>query len=139
MKITITKPQEIDVKFLHVSAGVRYWEDATVDGIEDEKGGLIPCRVDDRWEPTIDIESGQIIDWEKGRVADIHYKVCDDGVYKLSDKDQKVLFEVNDYVPAILQPEGNGYGDYIIMKVDENGFIQNWKKEDIHDLLRKEE
>ena len=23
-------------------------------------------------------------------------------------------------------PEGGGYGDYIIMKIDENGVIRNW-------------
>lgn len=29
---------------LKVEAGVRYWEDATVNGIEDVDGALIPCK-----------------------------------------------------------------------------------------------
>jgi hypothetical protein len=30
MKLTIKKEVEVDFKTLHVRAGVRYWEDATV-------------------------------------------------------------------------------------------------------------
>ena len=32
MKITINKPTDIEAKFLKVNAGVRYWEDAKVNG-----------------------------------------------------------------------------------------------------------
>ncbi len=35
--------------------------------------------------------------------------------------------EVNGYVPSIMCPEGNGYGDYVIMKVDAEGRIANWR------------
>ena len=31
------------------------------------------------------------------------------------------------YVPAFLSPKEESYGDYIIMDIDENGKIDNWK------------
>jgi hypothetical protein len=53
MKIIINKPTEFDAVYLKVDAGVRYWEDARVNGIKDidlyESKGigkpLIPCAV----------------------------------------------------------------------------------------------
>lgn len=118
--------KQFDIKFLQVRAGVRYWEDATVDGIEDD-GSLIPCRHGDYWTPLIDVDNGQILNWKEGVRADIHYKVCDDGVYCLMDKEEKVIKRIEGYVPKIMCPEENGFGDYIIMNVDEKGFIANWE------------
>ena len=62
MKIELTVKKEFEVKTLLVEAGVRYWEDATVNGVEDENGDLIPCRFNgsDLWKPIIDIETGII-------------------------------------------------------------------------------
>lgn len=128
MEIVIKTKSKVDIKTLRVEAGVRYWEDATVNGIEDEDGELIPCRKKSLWMPVIDIDSGVIKNWERGKSADIHYKVCDAGSYFLDDEDGNVILSrVDDYVPDILCPEENGYGDYIIMKVDQNGKIANWK------------
>jgi len=126
MEITIKVPQTRKAAFLQVSAGVRYWEDAKVDGVEDTEGDLIPCRDGDYWTPFIDITFGQILNWEKGKTADIHYKICDDGTYTLLDADKNVIIEKEGYVPDIMCPRGGGYGDYIIMEVDAGGFIQNW-------------
>ncbi len=127
MKVKIKpKKVEIEIKFLSVIAGVRYWEDATVNGVEDETGELIPCRVDDAWCPEIDIDNGVIINWAKGTIADIHYKICDDGTYILKDADFNEVARKEGYVPDTMCPEGEGYGDYIIMKVDENGKISKW-------------
>lgn len=47
MKITIKVEKEVEIKTLEVRAGVRYWEDATVNGNEDSEGELIPCREGD--------------------------------------------------------------------------------------------
>jgi hypothetical protein len=128
MKITITTQKTIEVNRLLVQAGVRYWEDAEVNGVEDKEGDMIPCRNGDLWEPVIDLETGQITNWEKGKEADIHYKVCDNGEYWLLDKEgNKVVKETSQYVPDYLTIDDNGYGDYIIMQVDKNGFIQNWE------------
>ena len=77
MKAEVTLKREIELKTLNVHAGVRYWEDSEVNGVEDESGDMIPCRIGDSWEPIIDIDSGIIINWNQGVKAKIHYKVCD--------------------------------------------------------------
>ena len=61
-----------------------------------------------------------------GTTADIHYKVCDDGVYTLLDEGGAKIVAKDGYVPDIMCPEGEGYGDYIIMKIDGKGNIANW-------------
>ncbi len=133
----IKEEKEYEVKTLFVSAEVRYWEDASVDGAKDVDGLRIPCRNGDNWEPIIDIDSGIIINWEKGKSADINYKVCDAGVYKLLDKDGKFVLQIVGYVPEIMCPEPDGFGDYIIMYVTKEGKIENWKVS-LDDFLEKE-
>ena len=116
-------------KFIEVSAEVRYWEDAEVNSVEDCEGDLVPCRKGDLWCPIIRLQDGLIINWTVGTKAKIHYKVCDQGEYWLLDSTAKRSHKYNGlYVPgSFLCQNENGYGDYIIMDVDENGFIENWK------------
>ena len=136
MLIKLKVEKEFDIKYLNVFAGVRYWEDGTVDGIEDTDGDFIPCKTGDYWCPTIDINTGQIVNWQQGVVADIHYKICDDGSYFLIDIDNNlILKQENCYVPGCLSPNG-GDSDYIVMKIDENGFIENWYF-DINDFINE--
>jgi hypothetical protein len=128
MKIELTVKKEFEVKTLLVEANVRYWEDATVNGVEDENGDLIPCKVGDTWKPIIDLETGLITNWEKGKEANIHYKVCDAGEYWLQDENgEKIVKAKGYYVPDFLAIDDSGYGDYIIMKVDKEGKINNWR------------
>ena len=128
MKIELTVKKEFEVKTLLVEADVRYWEDATVNGVEDENGDLIPCKVGDTWKPIIDLETGLITNWEKGKEANIHYKVCDAGEYWLQDENgEKIVKAKGYYVPDFLSIDDSGYGDYIIMKVDKEGKINNWR------------
>lgn len=118
----------MDAKYLKVSAMVRYWEDATVNGMEDTHGDLIPFRKSDLWEPVIDLELGVIVDWPDGVTADIHYKVCDAGEYWLLDEFKNVTGKWSgEYVPNRFLCHGdNGYGDYIIMKVGADGKIDKY-------------
>lgn len=134
MKITLKVEKEFDAKFLQVEAGVRYWEDASVDGIDDEEGNLIPCRVNDRWCPLIAIDTGFISNWERGKSAEIHYKVCDDGKYTLLDGNNEMIKTLEDYVISDLTDDS----DYIILSVNEDGFIENWKPT-LEDFQREEE
>ncbi len=113
---------------LIVRAGVRYWEDATVNGVEDADGELIPLKIDECWCPTIDLATGRIHWWPIGTTASIHYKVCDAGEYWVKDDNGTKWKYRDDYVPGFLAVGDEGYGDYIIMKVNEAGFIQGWKK-----------
>lgn len=127
MKTKVKILKEVELKTLEVNAGVRYWEDASVNDVEDETGSLIPCRDGKRWKPIIDIDSGKIMNWERGKTAIIHYKVCDDGIYTVFDSERNAVLEVDGYVPPTMCPSGKGYGDYIMMIIDENGMIEDWE------------
>lgn len=122
------------MNILHVKAGVRYWEDATVNGVVDEHGTLIPFRVGDYWCPTIDIERGAVLNWPSGITADIHYKVCDDGEYWLGTESKKLAKWIGDYVPEAFLCHGDeGWGDYIILKIDASGRIADFVKPKVHE------
>jgi hypothetical protein len=139
MKVTIKVEKEVEIKTLAIAANVRYWEAATINGIEDEDGTLTPCKDGDLWKPVIDIDTGIIQNWEQGKKANIHFKVCDEGSYYLKDENGVTLLSIEDnYVPKIAYPERNGYGDYIIMNIDESGKIDNWNP-DIEDFLENED
>lgn len=140
MKVKIKTIKEVEVKYLKVDVGVRYWEDATVNGIEDINGDLIPHRYNDRWKILIDVETGIIKEWPIGTVADVHYKVCDDGIYKLLDEEVSILRWIEGYVPKILDLYRDSYGDYIIMKIDSTGMIKGWNNEaNLDDFEQDEE
>ena len=128
MKITITRPVDVDVKYLFASMNVRYWEDATVNGIEEtNENPTIPLRNGGTWDIMIDIEQGRIMNWPVGVTASTHYKVCDEGTYTLTSYDMEgVVIRKEGYVPSMLCPKENGYGDYVIMDIDENGYIDKW-------------
>lgn len=121
-----------NAKFIELDAGVRYWEDAYLNGQEDTDG-KIPLRSGERWKPVIELATGRILNWPEGTEADIHYKVCDDGEYWLLDEFQKRIAKWRGYyVPDdILCVDDNGYGDYIIFKIGANGVIINWQQPDL--------
>jgi hypothetical protein len=116
-------------KFLEVSAKVRYWEDANVNGDRDFDGTLIPFRYGDLWAPTIRLSDGKVMDWPEGMTAWIHYKVCDEGEYWLRSASRR-LFKYKDYyVPdSYLCHGGGGFGDYIILNIGSDGIIKDWRE-----------
>lgn len=149
MKVIINKPTVVEAVYLKVDAGVRYWEDTEVNGVSDidlyESKGigkpLMPCAVQIkeepdyniysdhyRWQPVIAIETGRIVNWPQGTTARVHYKVCDDFACDILDGNKEVITSYDGYVPKIMCPAEEGYGDYIIMDIDENGIIQGWRK-----------
>lgn len=119
--------------YFEAEAGVRYWEDAKVNGVQDDLGALVPCRIGDAWCPTIEIATGKIVGWPEGTTADIHYKVCDDGRYWLLDKDgTRIAKRKSDYVPDDFLCHGdNGYGDYIILTAGSDGQIADYRHPEI--------
>ena len=138
MKAIIKVEKEVTLATLEVNAGVRWWCNATVNGIEDsEEGELIPCKDGERWKPIIDIESGVITNWTKGVTASVCYKVCDDGIYTVKDDTGAVITELDNYVPSILCPVEDGYGDYIHMNIDANGIIEGWTKKLVLEILNQ--
>lgn len=121
--------------YIEVSAGVQYWEDATVNGNDDLCGTLIPFRTGDLWCPTIRLADGMVMDWPAGVTADVHYKVCDQGQYWLLDGSLKRIAKWSGaYVPdRFLCPGSGGYGDYIIFRVGVDGRIIGWRQPDVED------
>lgn len=120
----------MEAVYIEVSAKVRYWEDAYVNGVEDINGTLVPLRKGDLWCPIIRLEDGVIQGWPVGTTADIHYKVCDQGEYWLLGENMVRIAKLrSDYVPDDFLCHGDtGYDDYIIFKVMESGQIENWEK-----------
>lgn len=137
MKVTINKPIDYDAVKMEVFASVRYWEDSEINGIEDtEDGDNIPCKSGENWCPVINIDTGVIENWEKGKTANIHYKVVDRCSFGILDNKGEIIFkQEDDYVPSILCPKEDGFGDYIIMDISEDGIIQDWNKHKLFELL----
>ena len=135
--LRLKETRAVPVKFLRARCGVRYWEDGTVNGEEDADGSRIPCRAgtpadNDHlgggdWCPVIDLDTGRIDGWPEGTTASVHYKCCDDGDYELLDAERNVVKSFDGYVPGIMCPEGEGYGDYVIMEIAADGTIAKWK------------
>ncbi|KXO82691.1 hypothetical protein AYL20_01460 [Acinetobacter venetianus] len=119
----------MDIKAVVVKAHVRYWEDSKINGVGDtEDGASVPCKQGELWCPIINASTGIIENWEIGKTAFIHYKVADGCGWDLLDAEGNVVKSQDDgYVPDCLCPAESGYGDYIIMNINENGQIAKWK------------
>jgi hypothetical protein len=129
-KITIKRPVEVEAVFLKAECGVRYWDDGEINGVADgEDVPLMPFSNPSReeWAIIIDLEEGRIVDWPQGTSASVHYKVCDAGRYSLLDADKGELITIDGYVPRIMSPKENGYGDYVIMDIGADGKIADWR------------
>jgi hypothetical protein len=116
--------------YIEVSAQVRYWEDATINGEDDADGTLTPFRRGELWCPVIRLADGLVMDWPAGMEAEFHFKVCDAGEYfLLDDSRRRVAKWAGHYVPEDFLCHGdNGYGDYIIFSVGPDGFVKDWRR-----------
>lgn len=161
MKTTITKTTlvEINIATIQVDTKVRYWEDATINGERDidfyeakgEGEPKMPCAVKIketpreniysdhwRWKPTIDVDSGRITNWTIGTEARVHYKVCDEFSCTLLNDGGKEILVYEDYVPSFMYPQEDGYGDYIIMDINKDGYIKNWDTKRVESFVKEE-
>lgn len=128
MRFTKNVATDFDVTTLVADMGVRYWEDGIVNGQEDnDDNPQMPLIKGGRWVLFIDLASGVIADWPHGTTASVHYKICDDGVYSLLDEAMNLIAKRGGYVPEMLAPSGEGYGDYAIMDIDASGKISGWE------------
>ena len=115
------------VRFFRANVCPISFEDAELDGEEDDENEpQIQCVEGDRWNILIDIKTGQVINWKPGVEADVFYKVCDDGIYTAYDNSMDEVHEIEDYVPKLMQLNENGYGDYIEITINKDGFIKKW-------------
>lgn len=128
MTHTVKVLKEMPVTHIIADFGVRYWEDAEVNGVGEKEGDpTIPFAVGDNWRIVVELATGRIEGWPKGVVAKTHYKVCDAGVYTLLDQEGEGVVKKVGYVPDMFCPEENGYGDYVIMNIDSGGFISGFE------------
>ena len=70
MKVDLKIKQTFNVKYIYANFGVRYYEDSELNGVEDDSTPpKMPCydKEDKRWKLTIDVDNGQITNWEKGK------------------------------------------------------------------------
>lgn len=163
MLVTInrTVTENVSVKYLQVESHIRYVEDGYVNGEPDiefweqEEGNearmpFVEKRYETEetlwgpkqlynyyWCPLINVDEGRIMFWPEGKTAVIHYKTCDENVVKLltDNKGSKPVFHYEGYVPSILDTKGDGYGDYIIMTVDEEGYIEGFDSDKLKKIL----
>jgi hypothetical protein len=131
MKFTVTKPVEIDIKYVRIAVPIRY-------GDEDIPYPF-PGRIGDMFDITVCIETGKIVAWlDCHPGGDIYMKVVDCGLYYLLDASFGIVASIeNDYVPHGVVP--GDYGDYIDLKIVD-GVIVNWpKKIDVSAFFRGDE
>ena len=119
MKVTVTKPVEIDIAYVRISVAVKY--------DEEDIPNDFPFRKGDQWDIIVDIETGKIVDWPEGVEHDLHMKVTDSGSYWFLDAAKLPVGWIDeDYVPNDVVP--GSYGDYIEMQIAGDGTITNWPK-----------
>ena len=115
MKTTILVKKEIEVWAIRIHVPVHYEEQDIPNDFPLRRGKI--------WEATVLVDSGKILDWPKGKSGSIEMKVCDSGRYTLLDPCFREIKGRHDYVPNLIPGE---YGDYIDLKINEEGFVTNW-------------
>jgi hypothetical protein len=149
------KPGPVTINKVIVYANVRYWEDCEIDGQEFEedtdpdtikdllgrynkeyKIGLVDG---DLLRLVINPETGKVenYDYTCGKEIRMHFKVCDECSWEITRRvhngpnpdnwyDEAILSVENDYVPNFLAIDDSGYGDYIKITIQKDGFIKDW-------------
>lgn len=120
MKALIPTTKEVEITHVLVTLPVRY--------DEEDIPNDFPLRQGKKWEAKIEIDTGKIIGWPDGQAGEIEYmKVCDEGSYALLDASGAVVLSIEqNYVPHGLIP--GEYGDYVTLKINDQGIITNWPK-----------
>lgn len=130
MKTTIKVLEEIEIIAVRISVPV-------LSGEEDIPNDF-PLRHEDNWCAEVEMDTGRIVGWPKGKGRSLSMQVCDGGTYQLIGKDGFVIAQVHkDYVPGGVIPTG---GDYIVLEINTDGVITNWpKRPDVSAFFRGEE
>lgn len=79
------------------------------------------------WTGLINLQTRKLLNWKReyGNMF-LQAKVRDEGTYFLLDKDQKPFCKLVGYVPNGLIPDEYGFGDYVRLRINDDGFIENW-------------
>ena len=131
MKTTLVEAikRVVDIKQVSINIPLR---DGDVESDLD-----IPFIKDNVLRCVVDIDSGRIQTWPQGQTMKLCSKVCDEGIYKLFDTKGNCIASINeDYVPNNLIP--GDYGDYVILDVDTDGLIKNWKPINLNEFFNRD-
>ena len=120
MKATVTKKVEVEIKSILIEVQPRHIGISEDDDLSPDA----PMLSGNNWKAEVDVDTGQIKGWPQGRTLDIFIKVCDAGFYTLKDQDGEIVATKDGYVPNNIVP--GEYGDYISLKVNEDGVVTNW-------------
>ena len=82
------------------------------------------------WSAVIDLKTHKLVNW-KPEYGSLYFqaKVCDSGTYFLLDKNETAICKLTSYVPNGLIPEADDCGDYIRLRIKDDGTIENWTSE----------
>ena len=75
---------------------------------------------------TLDLKTGKILDWNYGDFV-CDYKMVDGGLYRINTS--SYYYEiVGEYVPEALAVGDDGWGDYILLDITEDGSVVGFNK-----------
>ena len=75
---------------------------------------------------TLDLKTGKILDWNYGDFV-CDYKMVDGGLYRIYTS--SYYYEiVGEYVPEALAVGDDGWGDYILLDITEDGSVVGFNK-----------
>jgi len=118
MKLTLKDGKEVEVKFLKMILPINL----------NEIPHDFPFRNLGNWEPIINIETGQILNWKTGKSGVVEFNVNNEGKYYLLGEDSVVLLKKEGgYVPNELIP--GWHGETVQLEINELGKIMNWYTE----------
>lgn len=122
MNIVYSKPTEAAAATIRCRLPVRYLDEeetrAMMEAWPGWGGGP-------RVEVVLDLDARTVRDWPEGKMARLHLKVVDEGVYDLLDEDGEVLMSLaGAYVPSCVPGK---YGDYVVMSVGPDGVVEGWR------------
>lgn len=135
----IFKQVEIDIKYLDVFFGRRFYPDDLEINNESFKElndifykypslkNINPDGYEDLW-LRVDVDTGEVVNWPKIDMEDCYIqdiKIVDEGIYVLVDSNGKRI-ETRGYVPSCLEIDDNGYGDYFEFTIQSDGKIKDW-------------
>ena len=93
-------------------------------------GSRYPLVSKGMWSAVIDLKTHKLLNWKKEYESlFFQAKVCDSGTYFLLDKNKTAICKLAGYVPNGLIPEPDDCGDYIRLRIKDDGAIENWPSE----------
>ena len=160
------KPGSIVINKVIVDFHVRYWEDCEIDGYEFDEDSSNEEEIKDlltRWDEEYKIglvkgdrmiliinpETGKVENYVGGKEICMHFKVCDECSYKITERvanginpydayDNVILEQEDDYVPDFLAIDDEGYGDYIEITLQADGTIKDWNPREFASWVEEE-